>query len=176
MLDNPDIQAECTKIWDSIGEDERMALADVATSYQLQKLEQRVVQLLQLKGLVVESGAGQAAIFCRLFEDFVNQQEVFKAIDIRLDRASGKVWVKGKAVSPGLTAEEFALLYYLFERRGEICSQSELEALYPGGSQNVDTLMDQLRKKIESDPRRPKYVLTVRGRGFKLARATLKQS
>ena len=82
------------------------------------------------------------------------------------------MWVKGKAVSPGLTAEEFALLSYLFERRGEICSKSELEALYPGGSQNVDALMDQLRKKIESDPRRPKYVLTERGRGFKLARAT----
>jgi DNA-binding winged helix-turn-helix (wHTH) protein len=176
LLDNPDIQAECSKMWDSIGEDERTALADVAAGYQLQKLEQRVVQLLQLKGLVVESGAGQAAIFCRLFEDFVNQPKVFKAIGIRLDRRSGEVWVEGKAVSPGLTAAEFALLSYLYERRGEICSKGELEALYPGEPQNVDTLMDQLRKKIEPYPRRPKYVITVRGRGFKLAKATPKQS
>jgi len=176
LLDNPDIQAECIKIWDSIGEDERMALADVVAGYQLQQLAQRVVQLLQLKGLVMEDDAGQAAIFCRLFQAFVNRPEVFTTIDIRLDRRSRKVWVKGKAVSPDLTAAEFALLSYLFERRGEICSKSELEGLYPGESQNVDALMDQLRKKIESDPRRPKYILTARGRGFKLARATPKQS
>jgi hypothetical protein len=172
LLDNPDIQAECTKIWDSIGEDERTALADVATGYPLQKLEQRVVQLLRLKSLVIESKAGQATIFCRLFEDFVKQPEVLAAIDIRLDRRSRKVWVKGKAVFPDLTAEEFALLSYLFERQGEICSKSELEALYP----DADALIKHLREKIESDPRRPKYILTVRGRGFKLARATPGQS
>jgi DNA-binding winged helix-turn-helix (wHTH) protein len=68
------------------------------------------------------------------------------------------------------------LLSYLFERRGEVCSESELEALYPGESQDVDALMDQLRRNIEFDPRRPKYVITVRGRGFKLARATPEQS
>jgi len=172
LLDNPDIQAECTKIWDSIGEDERTALADVATGCELRQLDQGIVQLLRLKGLMMESRAGQATIFCRLFQDFVNQPEVLAAIDIRLDRRSGEVRVKGKAVSPGLTAEEFALLSYLYERRGEICSKSELEVLYPG----VDTLIKQLREKIESDPRRPKYILTVRGRGFKLAKATPKQS
>jgi len=172
LLDNPDIQAECTKIWDSIGEDERTALADVATGCELRQLDQGIFQLLRLKGLVMESRADQVTIFCRLFEDFVNQQEV----DIRLDRSSEKVWVEGKAVSPGLTAAEFTLLSYLYERRGEICSKGELETLYPGEPQNVDTLMDQLRRKIEPYPRRPKYVLTVRGRGFKLAKATPKQS
>jgi hypothetical protein len=176
LLNNPDIQAECTKIWDSIGGDEQMALADVATGRKLQQLDQGIAQLLRLKGLVMESKVGQAAIFCQLFQDFVNQPEVLATIGIRLDRTSRKVWVKGKAVSPGLTAAEFSLLSYLYERRGEICSKSELEALYPGESQNVDALMDQLRKKIESDPRRPKYVITVRGRGFKLAKATPERS
>jgi hypothetical protein len=172
LLDNPDIQAECSKMWDSIGEDERTALADVATGCELRQLDQGIFQLLRLKGLVMESRADQVTIFCRLFEDFVNQQEV----DIRLDRSSEKVWVEGEAVSPDLTAAEFTLLSYLYERRGEICSKGELETLYPGEPQNVDTLMDQLRRKIEPYPRRPKYVLTVRGRGFKLAKAPPEQS
>jgi DNA-binding winged helix-turn-helix (wHTH) protein len=171
LLDDPDIQAECTKIWDSIGEDEQMALADVAAGRKLQQLDQGIVQLLRLKGLAMENRVGQVTIFCRLFEDFVNQPEVLAAMDIRLDRGSRKVWMEGEGVSPGLTAEEFALLSYLYERRGEICSKGELEALYLK-SQNVDTLIDQLQKKIESDPRRPKYLITARGRGFKLARAT----
>ena len=153
LLANADVRTECLKLWESIGEDERMALVDIAAGYPLKQLEQEAVRLLQLKGLVVESGAGQAAIFCRLFEDFVNQPEVFKAIGIRLDRRSGEVWVEGKMVSSDLTPAEFTLLSYLFERRGEICSKGELEALYPGESQNVDTLMDQLRKKIEPYPR-----------------------
>ena len=167
-LNEPDIQTECVKIWDSLGEDERMALVDVAADYPLEQLEQEAMRLLQLKGLVVGNEAGRATIFCQLFEHFVNQQEFFKAKDIRLDKRTGKVWVEGKAVSPDLTATEFILLAYLFKRRGEICSKSELETLYP----DVDTLIKQLREKIESDPRRPKYIITVRGRGFKLAGAT----
>jgi two-component system alkaline phosphatase synthesis response regulator PhoP len=123
----------------------------------------------------MERGTGQAAVFCQLFENFVNQQEVFRARDIRLDGRSGRVWVEGRAISD-LTPAEFTLLSYLFERRGEVCSRDELEALYPGKSQNVDTLMDQLRGKIESAPRRPRYVITVRGRGFKLAGATPERS
>jgi DNA-binding winged helix-turn-helix (wHTH) protein len=178
-LNEPDVQTECTKIWDSLGEDEQMALADIAAAYPPEQLEQEAVRLLQLKGLVVENKAGQAAIFCPLFEHFVNQQEVFKAQDIRLDERPGKVWLKGKLVCPDLTNLEFTLLSYLFKRRGEICSRSELlEVLYPEelrdskldmADNRLDTLIARLRDKIELDRRRPKYILTVRGRGFKLA-------
>jgi len=181
-LNEPDIQTECVKIWDNLGEDERMALADIAADCPLEQLEQEVVRLLQLKGLVAENKASQAAIFCQLFQHFLNQQEVFKGKDIRLDERSGKVWLEGKPVCPDLTNLEFTLLSYLFKRRGEICSRSELlEALYPGELRDskldmtdnrLDTLIARLRDRIEVDRRRPKYILTIRGRGFKLAGAT----
>jgi DNA-binding response OmpR family regulator len=177
----PDIQAECVKIWDSLGEDERMALADIAAERFLEQPEQKAIRLLKLKGLVVESEVSQAAIFCRLFKHFVNQREFFKGKDIRLDEGSGKVWLEGKPVCPNLTNLEFTLLSYLFKRRGEICSRGELlRVLYPGehhfqldtADNRLDTLIARLRDKIELDRRRPKYVITVRGRGFKLAEAT----
>jgi DNA-binding winged helix-turn-helix (wHTH) protein len=181
-LNEPDIQTECVKIWDSLGEDERMALADIVADCPLEQLEQEVVRLLQLKGLLVENEASQAAIFCRLFEHFVNQQEFFKGKDIRLDERSGEVWLEGKPVCPDLTNLEFTLLSYLFKRRGEICSRSELlEVLYPGEPRDLkldmvdnrlDTLIARLRDRIELDRRRPKYIVTVRRRGFKLAEAT----
>lgn len=180
-LNEPDIQTECVKIWDSLGKDERMALANIAADCPLEQLAQEAVRLLQLKGLAVENEAGQTAIFCQLFEHFVNQQDVFQAKDIRLDERSGKVWLEGKPVCPDLTNFEFTLLSYLFKRRGEICSRSELlEVLYPGEHRDsrldttdnrLDTLVARLRDRIELDRRRPKYILTVRGRGFKLAEA-----
>lgn len=181
-LNEPDIQTECVKIWDSLGEDERTILADIAADCPLEQLEQEAVRLLQLKGLVVESEISQATIFCQLFEHFVNQQEVSKGKDIRLDEKSGKVWLEGKPVCPDLTNLEFTLLSYLYKRRGEICSRSELlEILYPGEHRDfkldmtdnrLDTLINRLRDRIELDRRRPKYLITVRGRGFKLAEAT----
>ena len=182
-LNEPDIQAECVKIWDSLGKDERMALANIANDCPLEQLKQEAVRLLQLKGLVAENEAGQTAIFCQLFKHFVNQQEFFKkGKDIRLDERSGKVWLEGKSVCPDLTNLEFTLLSHLFRRRGEICSRSELlEALYPGehrdskldmADNRLDTLIARLRDRIELDRRRPKYILTIRGRGFKLAEAT----
>ena len=131
--------------------------------------------------VVVENEASQAAIFCQLFEHFVKQQDFPQVEDIRLDERSGKVWLKGKAVCPDLTKLEFTLLSYLSEKRGEICSRSELlEALYPEeyhsdldtADNRLDTLISRLRSRIEMDRRRPKYILTVRGRGFKLAEAT----
>ncbi len=179
-LNEPDIQTECFKIWDSLGEDERMALTDIAADCPLEQLEREAVRLLHLKGLVVENEAGQAVVFCPLFQHFVNRQEVFTGKDIRLDERSGKVWVEGKPIRPDLTNLEFTLLSYLFKRRGEICSRSELmEALYPEEHHSpldtvdnrLDTLIARLRDKIELDRRRPKYVIAVRGRGFKLAEA-----
>lgn len=181
-LNEPDIQTECIKVWDSLGADERMALADIAADYPLAQLDQEDVRLLQLKGLVKENQAGQAAIFCPLFGHFVKQQEIFRGKDIRLDERSGKVWLEGELVCLDLTPLEFTLLSHLFERRGEICSRSELlEVLYPGehrdsrldmADNRLDTLIARLRDRIELDRRRPKYIITVRGRGFKLAEAT----
>jgi len=60
------------------------------------------------------------------------------------------------------------------------CRSELLEALYPGehhsqldtADNRLDTLSARLRDKNELDRCRPEYILTVRGRGFKLAEAT----
>lgn len=176
------VQEECRKIWDSLGEDERKALFDLTADLNTAHWDREVGRLLRMKGLVVEDQTGQAAIFCKLFEDFVGRQKTLEVEDIRLDEKSGEVWLEGKLVCPDLTNLEFSLLFYLYKRRGEICSRSELlEALYPGEPRDpkldmtdnrLDTLIARLRDKIELDRRRPKYIIAVRGRGFKLAEAT----
>ena len=74
-----------------------------------------------------------------------------------------------------LTAKEFTLLKKLWEARGNIVTIDALcDTLWDGplvGYEN--TLMvhiRRLREKIEADPSHPKYLLTVRGLGYRLVR------
>ena len=87
----------------------------------------------------------------------------------------GKCAVRRNGAETALTAKEFALLRKLWDARGNIVTIDTLcEALWEGpmvGYEN--TLMvhiRRLREKIEAAPSRPKYLLTVRGLGYRLSR------
>ena len=76
-----------------------------------------------------------------------------------------------------LTEAETDLLTELASRAGEVVSRdalsssaSETDESTPesSGSRQVDVQVTRLRRKIESDPRFPRYLQTVRGRGYLL--------
>jgi two-component system phosphate regulon response regulator OmpR len=69
-----------------------------------------------------------------------------------------------------LTEAETALLIVLAARPGEIVGREELARLTgaSGGSRAVDVQVTRLRRKIENDPRTPRYLVTARGRGYAL--------
>lgn len=69
-----------------------------------------------------------------------------------------------------LTEAECDLLAQLARRAGEPMSREELtpEGAGAGSSRLVDVQVTRLRKKIETDPRFPRYLQTVRGRGYVL--------
>jgi len=69
-----------------------------------------------------------------------------------------------------LTAAEEGLLASLAERAGEAVSREDLSqsAQFSGNIRNVDVQMTRLRRKIEQDPRYPRYLQTVRGIGYAL--------
>ncbi len=69
-----------------------------------------------------------------------------------------------------LTSVETALLAALARRPGVAMSREELIELTGavGGDRAVDVQVTRLRRKIESDPREPRYLQTVRGRGYVL--------
>jgi two-component system, OmpR family, phosphate regulon response regulator OmpR len=69
-----------------------------------------------------------------------------------------------------LTGAEIALLASLAQRPGEPVSREELSlsAQFSGNVRNVDVQMTRLRRKIERDPRFPRYLQTVRGTGYVL--------
>ena len=69
-----------------------------------------------------------------------------------------------------LTAAEAGLLSSLAARAGEAVSREDLSqsAQFSGNLRNVDVQMTRLRRKIEADPRYPRYLQTVRGTGYAL--------
>ena len=69
-----------------------------------------------------------------------------------------------------LTSVEAALLAALAEHPGAVLDRDELIARTgaTGGGRAVDVQVTRLRRKIEPDPRLPRYLRTVRGRGYML--------
>lgn len=92
--------------------------------------------------------------------------------DVRVDLRKHEVTRAGKPLT--LSPVEFRLLAYLMERRGSIVRREELLEHVWGLngdtlSRTVDVHMAALRKKIEPDSRYPRYLLTIKGTGYKLA-------
>src|SRR5581483_11132282 len=69
-----------------------------------------------------------------------------------------------------LTAAEAGLLASLAQRAGKAVSREELSQSAPlgGNVRSVDVQVTRLRRKIERDPRFPRYLQTVRGTGYAL--------
>ncbi len=176
LLASADVHTECLKLWQSIGADERDALSAMAAEYELRESEQETLDLLQLKGLVGEREPGLLVVFCDLFETFVTSAVPARSREFIFDNVSGRVRVEGRTV-PELTGLELRLLCCLYGRRSQVCTRDEIiyavygdeEVAADGVSESrLDTLVARLRDKIEPDRSRPRYIITVRGRGFKL--------
>ncbi len=86
----------------------------------------------------------------------------------RFDLVRGELFRGGDPIR--LTAAEAGLLGSLAEKAGEAVSREELSlsAQFSGSVRNVDVQMTRLRRKIERDPRFPRYLQTVRGTGYVL--------
>jgi two-component system phosphate regulon response regulator OmpR len=69
-----------------------------------------------------------------------------------------------------LTEADTELLFQLARRAGEPVSREALSPQTEEGSESrlIDVQMTRLRRKIEDDPRFPRYLQTVRGRGYVL--------
>jgi hypothetical protein len=92
---------------------------------------------------------------------------------LEVDIVAGVVRVDRKGVT--LAPKEFALLAYLYDRQGEVCSKDDIgAAVWPEYQQDgvydyqVENLVRRLRSKLEPDPSDPQMLLTVRGLGYKL--------
>lgn len=76
-----------------------------------------------------------------------------------------------------LTSYEFSLLYALAEHAGRALSRDRLMELARGNAEeafdrSIDVHVSRLRQKLDDDPRRPRWIRTVRGVGYQMLRPT----
>jgi two-component system, OmpR family, response regulator len=98
-------------------------------------------------------------------------ERIISSGDIEVDTARHEVLLKGVLLS--LTPKEFDLLAFLAKNKGLVFSREQLLEKVWGYNNSVDTRtvdvhIRWLRKKIETDNGNPKYLVTVRGTGYKL--------
>ena len=90
---------------------------------------------------------------------------------VELDLEKRRLYVRDRPVD--LTHHEYTLLEALMKTPGKVFTRDELlQRIYPRGEATVidrvvDVHIGKLRKKIESDPSDPAYILTVRGVGYR---------
>jgi DNA-binding response OmpR family regulator len=95
----------------------------------------------------------------------------FRIGEVEIDPARYEVERGGECLP--LTAREVGLLLLLFRRRGKNVSRGEILqevwGLRPDTKTRVvDTFVHRLRKLIEPDPARPRYLVSVRSLGYRL--------
>ena len=177
MLDSdPNVRSECIKLWNGLGEGDQVALIDFVGGQGVER--GRLMPLVQ-NGILRQKGS-ELEVFGGLFAGLVRRQRLVRGPyppGVRVDVDSGEVWVDGRR-TPTLTELEYRLLLLLYGRMGKICDKYQIvEAVWGEDyidrvdDARIEKLVSRLRKKIEPDPNEPRYLQTVRGRGYRLVEA-----
>ena len=98
--------------------------------------------------------------------------QVVERGDLRIDPTRRSVERAG--VSIEITTLEFELLLFMAEREGRVFTRDDLLSHVWGedrvvDARSIDSLVSRLRRKLEPDPTRPRYVQTVWGAGYRFA-------
>lgn len=99
-------------------------------------------------------------------------EEIIHAGELLIDSIKRTVHSKGASID--LTAKEFDLLLHFARHPGRVYSRSQLLDIvwgygHEGYEHTVNSHMNRLRRKIEENPSRPQYILTVWGVGYKFS-------
>jgi two-component system response regulator RegX3 len=128
----------------------------VTKPYSARELVARIRAVLRRRGETVDPAGAEA---------------VLEAGPVRMDVERHVVALDGEPVA--LPLKEFDLLEFLLRNAGRVLTRAQLidrvwGSDYVGDTKTLDVHVKRLRAKLEPDPANPKYLLTVRGLGYKL--------
>lgn len=174
LPDELSVRVECRKIWDDLLQAEQEALLGMLAPGEV-PLAEAMTSLRQKQ--IIHGSEEDPRFFAQLFAEYVNRLRVMRRHQfkgIQVDVESGEVHVDGQ-VTETLTNLEFQLLLLLYGRLGQIVNKYDVvEAVWGEDyidevdDARIEKLVSRLRAKVEPDPKNPRYLVTVRGRGYRL--------
>ncbi|HIQ02462.1 MAG TPA: hypothetical protein EYH30_10130 [Anaerolineales bacterium] len=164
------VRGECDRLWAQLTPVEQDGLLALSRGEALAREEREHLHRL---GLVNADGA----IFGTAFAAFVRQwgqRRPDLPRGVWLDEDAGEVYVDGRRI-PVLTDLEYRLLQVLYRRMDKLCDKYRLVEEVWGESYidevddaRIEKLVSRVRAKVEENPADPRYLITVRGRGYRL--------
>jgi DNA-binding response OmpR family regulator len=103
------------------------------------------------------------------------EADSFRGNRLVLDMRARQVWIKQKQMNPPLSAQQFQLLWVLYQNAGNVVTRQELVSAVWGDEQSagvtdqaLDALIRRLRDRLATMDQGYDYIITVRGHGMKL--------
>ncbi len=94
---------------------------------------------------------------------------------LAMEQKSRRVWVNQQQLVPPLSAQQFKLLWLLYENQGQVLSRSDLVSAVWGeeqaagvSDQALDALIRRLRDRLGALDAQHQYIDTIRGHGVRL--------
>jgi DNA-binding winged helix-turn-helix (wHTH) protein len=182
LEDDITVRRECVKLWNNLSSELQDAIMGFLAGRELDRASRR---RLQEKGMLTEDPGGSCRLLGKAFEGLARRQRLLQEPiepGVHVDIEAGEVYVNGRAV-PVLTDLEYRLMLLLYGQIDRICDKYRIvEAVWGEDyieevdDARIEKLVSRLRQKIEPDPSNPHYVVTVRGRGYRLLSRPLPQT
>jgi DNA-binding winged helix-turn-helix (wHTH) protein len=170
------LRGECRKLWNGLTEKQQAALSDFERGQGVPRAQVRALRRIG----ILRDNQGSQDIFGAVFARYVRSLSLSQGSSVPgvcIDANAGEVWVDGRRTET-LTDLEYRVLLLFFEHSGQLCNKYQIVKAVWGedyidrvDDARIEKLISRLRKKIEPDPNNPQYLVTVRGRGYKLVGA-----
>ena len=170
------LRDECRRLWSELESFEQTGLISIIENHS-SVIDIALSDRLAGKGLLRPGSDGSLQIFSPLFHAFLRgEAEYFQRRSpqgIQCDESTGQIWVDGKEITFSLSEMQRTLIRYLYSQNGSTCTHQDIVTAVWGTGEGVSPgavyeLVKRLREKIEKDWKKPTYLLTVSGEGYRL--------
>lgn len=172
---DPRVREECDRIWHDLTAEEREALLVLLSPGPTPPSE--ALAALKRRHVILSDEEDHPVLFARAFAEYVERRRrrrLGPEKGIHYDPDAQIVYVDGHPVED-LTALEHKLFLLLYGRQGQIVDKYTIVENVWGqhyidevDDARIERLVSRLRKKLQPEKGGPSYLVTVRGRGYKL--------